>query len=124
MKQQDDFLLEPDRPVPWEQTRYQTGQTTPPEKKQTLLPVLLVIFLFFGSLISTLSLLNIRMFRQPTAAQEHRESPIVFSHSGEDFAPAEAFNQILTEQTVSEHTPLGVAVEDLSEIDRHYYSLP
>ena len=48
----------------WEQNIYQTGSTRPPKNNRTVVAVLLVAVIFLGGIVSALSMLNIRLFRQ------------------------------------------------------------
>ena len=75
MNEQD--WLNEDRPEPWEQSFYQTGSTRPPKSRRGIFAVLLVVVIFFGGIISALSLMNIHLFQQ--LSNETEEASFRFS---------------------------------------------
>ena len=53
-----------DRPDPWQQNCYQTGSTRPPKGFRGCFALFLIALIFLGGIVSAMSLLNIRLFRQ------------------------------------------------------------
>ena len=72
-----------DRPEPWEQNCYQTGSTRPPKRFRGCAAVFLVALIFLGGIISALSLLNIRLFRQLQSGQEGNQM-VLFQENAQD----------------------------------------
>ena len=75
-----DWTIE-DRPEPWAQSVYQTGKTRPPKCRRGLVAVLLVAMIFMGGIISALSLMKIRLFRQ---VGEENADPASFRFSADE----------------------------------------
>lgn len=73
-----------DRPEPWEQNSYQTGRTCPPKRFRGCAAVFLVALIFLGGIVSALSLLNIRLFRQLQAGQEGNQVVLFQKNDQED----------------------------------------
>ena len=72
-----------ERPDPWEQDYYQTGSTRPPKNNRGLIAVLLVVIIFLGGIVSALSLLNIRLFRQVSEQPDKEDNSVKFSQIDE-----------------------------------------
>ena len=70
---------------------YGTGSTTPPKDHAGTISLVLVLFIFFSSLISILGLMNIRIFTQPQATE--LRSPVSFYVSGDGVMTAELEEQ-------------------------------
>ena len=96
MNEQD--WMNEDRWSSWEQSVYQTGSTRPPKSRRGFLAILLVAVIFFGGIISALSLMNIHLFQQ------------LRDDSGEDsfrFSPEESHAETEPEATVGATVPTG-----------------
>ena len=79
--------------TPWDDGVYETGHTRPPKSRGGLIAVLLICMIFLTGLVTVMGLMNIRMFRQLTAAQE-------------ETAPAISFDQDETEDAGDLLTPI------------------
>ena len=79
--------------TPWDDGVYETGHTRPPKSRGGLIAVLLICMIFLTGLVTVMGLMNIRMFRQLTAAQE-------------ETAPAISFDQDETEDAGYLLTPI------------------
>ena len=77
---------------------YGTGSTTPPKDHVAVISLVLVLFISFSGIISTLGLMNIQVFRQPQPTE--LRSPVSFYVSG-DGVPSAA----LEPQTAAETEP-------------------
>ena len=64
--------------TPWDDGVYETGHTRPPKSRGGLIAVLLICMIFLTGLVTVMGLMNIRMFRQLTAAQEETVPAISF----------------------------------------------
>ena len=86
----------------WDDSVYGTGPTEPPKSRGALLALLLILIIFLCGIVTMLSLLNIRLFRElKTDRQEHQELAISFTTE-----PTEA----PTEQTLpTEQAPAAMA---------------
>ena len=71
-----------------EESVYRTGSTRPPKNRSGLIAVLLVAVIFLGGIVSALSLLNIRLFRQ--IQEENPEDSASFRFSAEEATQPEA----------------------------------
>ena len=77
------------RREPWEEGYYQTGRTRPPKTYRGLIAVLLVCVIFLGGIVSALSMLNIRLFKE--VATQKEEAAVSFNESTpEGLEPAAA----------------------------------
>ena len=64
----------------WDDSVYGTGPTEPPKSRGALLALLLILIIFLCGIVTMLSLLNIRLFRElKTDRQEHQELAISFT---------------------------------------------
>ena len=64
----------------WDDSVYGTGPTEPPKSRGTLVALLLILIIFLCGIVTMLSLLNIRLFRElKTDRQEHQELAISFT---------------------------------------------
>ena len=70
---------------------YRTGQMRPRKNRSGLLALLLILVIFLGGIVSTLSLLNIKLFRQMQESPDQEDSSLSFHpvSSQETTAPAE-----------------------------------
>ena len=86
----------------WDDSVYGTGPTEPPKSRGALLALLLILIIFLCGIVTMLSLLNIRLFRElKTDRQEHQELAISFTTE-----PSEE----PTEQTLpTEQSPAAMA---------------
>ena len=102
---------------------YGTGSTTPPKDHAGAIAMVLVLFISCCSLISILSLMNIRIFAQPETTQ--LRSPVSFyvSDSGVMTAELESREPVSTEpaklegvNTKLEITAAPQALENIAEV--------
>ena len=77
--------------TPWDDGVYETGHTRPPKSRGGLIAVLLICMIFLTGLVTVMGLMNIRMFRQLTAAQEETIPALSF-----DQEETEAAEDLLT----------------------------
>ena len=65
----------------WDEGVYGTGNTSPPKNHSGIIALLLVLVIFLSGIISLLSFMNIRLFRELTQQnmQEKQHSPMSFS---------------------------------------------
>ena len=85
----------------WDDSVYGTGPTDPPKSRGALLALMLILIIFLCGIVTMLSLLNIRLFRElKTDKQEHQELAISFITE-----PTEE----PTEQTVPTQAPATIA---------------
>ena len=126
----DDSLLPQDPEIEYpcdcggtQEGYYGTGSTTPPKDHAGTISMVLVLFISCCSLISILSLMNIRIFAQPEATQ--LRSPVSFyvSDSGVMTAELESREPISTEpaklegvNTKLEITAAPQALENIAEV--------
>lgn len=95
----------------WEQDTYQTGSTCPPKSYGGIIAFLLVLVIFLCGLSTALGLMNIRLFRQLSAAASQTESPLAFSQATEE-AQADFFS------------PLGFSGQTIPDIWCLYQGIP
>ncbi len=94
---------------------YQTGDVCPPKSHRGIIAALLIAVIFLGGLVSGLSLLNIRLFRQLKAQES---APVRFvTGSTEATHHNSSYNPV-------DISPLGFTGCILTSFDRHYYDLP
>lgn len=100
---------------PQESGTYRTGSTNPPKKSGCLLACVLVFLIFFIGIISSLGLVNIRLWRNIDVSEPNETVSIVVSDPVED-----------TPQTakICREDPLGIQVESISLLYQMYYDLP
>ena len=102
-----------DRPEPWAQSQYRTGDTNPRKSHRSTLAILLVAVIFLGGVVTASGLLNIRLFRNTRQTTSNAASlgfenklPAMDTPLEED-APAPADNQ--TQLEIKLHnTPASV----------------
>ena len=95
----------------WSQGTYRTGGTQPPKNHGGVIAFLLVMVIFLCGVSTALGLMNIRLFRQLTAAQKPETSSMRFSQA-EQSALAE------------EHSPLGLSGQTVPDFWQNYHHLP
>lgn len=66
---------------PWNQETYRTGDTNPPKKHRGLIAVLLVLIILLFGVVSILSVINVRLFRQINHKATDASLPIFFSQA-------------------------------------------
>ena len=98
-----------------EKNSYQTGDVCPPKSYRGIIAVLLIAVIFLGGVVSGLSLLNIRLFRQ---LQAQESAPVRFVTGSTE---ATGRDSLYTQVDIS---PLGLTGCILTSFDRHYYGLP
>jgi serine protease Do len=66
---------------PWDEGVYGTGNTSPPKSHSGIIALLLILVIFLSGIVSLLSFMNIRLFRElaEQAKQLDEESPMAFS---------------------------------------------
>ena len=62
---------------------YRTGRTKPKKNRSGLIALLLIGVIFLAGIVSTLSLLNIRLFKQLEKQETENSTPLSFSQDGE-----------------------------------------
>ena len=93
-------------------TEYSTGSVQPPKRPRPSLTATLLTLLFFGSLLSTLSLADIRFFREQEADTSVRFIPDM------QLAPASVA------ENYTEINSLGIQGRFLSDFEQRYFELP
>lgn len=104
---------------PWEQDTYQTGKTRPPKSHDGLIAVLLVLVILLCGIVSVLSLLNIRLFRQLSIQSKENQNMLSF-HTAETTASTEDTTRICAPGQPF----LGIEGESISSFYQMYYHLP
>ncbi len=105
----DDFFQE-------EQT-YKTGSVTPPKNYGGIIAFLLVLVIFLCGVSTALGLMNIRLFRQLTAADApEEECAVAFSGSAH-------LDSELADDTAAEFS-LGFTGQGVPDFWQHYHNLP
>ena len=85
----------------WDDSVYGTGPTDPPKNRGALVALMLILIIFLCGIVTMLSLMNIRLFRElKTDKQEHQELAISFTTE-----PTEE----MMEQTVPTQAPSSMA---------------
>lgn len=117
-----------DRPEPWEQCHYCTGDTNPHKSNRGILAILLILVIFFSGVATAFNLMNIRLFQSFWEAAPATVS-LRFSntHPAADVSTAGIRSHLKLQDGqgyVSEGLWLGVAVQPLSSFDQLYYHLP
>ena len=84
----------------WDDSVYGTGPTDPPKSKGALVALMLILIIFLCGIVTVLSLLNIRLFRELKTDAKQRELAISFTTE-----PTEE----TVEQTVPVEAPAAVA---------------
>ena len=97
----------------WAPETYQTGSTHPPKSRGGLIAVLLMLVIFLSGIVTGLSLMNIRLFRQLNALEQTDPSPVVFSQGSMANMHEEAVEY-----------PLGFAGQEVSDFWQTYHDLP
>ena len=83
----------------WDDSVYGTGPTDPPKSRGALVALLLILIIFLCGIVTMLSLMNIRLFRE--LKTDHKQSELAISFTTE---PTEE----MTEQTVPTEAPAAV----------------
>lgn len=109
---------------PWDRDFYETGSTRPPKNHGGLVAFLLVLAIFLGGLTTFLGVLNIRLFRMLTIAQEEKRGEeiqmVQWNSTADTTEPTES-----TMSQQQEHTDvMGMECVTVSNFDRRYYRLP
>ena len=94
-----------------EQFAYRTGRTDPAKSSRGIIAVLLILVIFLGGLVSALSILNIRLFRQ---LKETQETPLSFSQGETAMARAREDSVLLA----------GMALQELDPVYQELHELP
>ena len=79
----------------WDDSVYGTGPTDPPKNKGALVALMLILIIFLCGIVTVLSLLNIRLFRELKTDKQQQELAISFTTEpaeeyAEDTAPTQA----------------------------------
>ncbi len=112
---------QPDRPEPWEQSFYQTGNTRPPKSHRGLIAFLLVVIIILGSISGILGMMNIRLFRQLDMLYAQGTTPMRFDGDGSDHSVPEP---PLVLDDSSGAPILGLSGYILSSFEQMVYRLP
>ena len=93
---------------PWDRGVYGTGKTQPPKSHGGIIALLCVLVIFLCGLVTILSILNIRLFRQLNAQPE---ALAALSFSDRDTAATEAFTEPLETFSLLEPPQLVLGVD-------------
>lgn len=93
-----------------EQFAYRTGRTDPAKSSRGIIAVLLILVIFLGGLVSALSILNIRLFRQ---LKETQETPVSFSQGETAMAREGSF--LLAGMALQEPDPVYQELHELPQ---------
>jgi len=100
-----------------EEQTYQTGSVTPPKNYWGIIAFLLVLVIFLCGVSTALGLMNIRLFRQLTAADTtEEECAVAFSGSAQ-------LDSNLADDANVEFS-LGFTGQGVPEFWQHYHDLP
>ena len=105
----------------WEQDTYQTGSTCPPKSHRGLITFLLVLVIFLCGIITALSMMNIRLFRQLYAASSHNDSLLAFSQAVQDTHADTFFSLGFSGQNIPEfwhiyqNIPKGIYITEVAD---------
>ena len=100
-----------------EEQTYQTGSVTPPKNYGGIIAFLLVLVIFLCGVSTALGLMNIRLFRQLTAADTtEEECAVAFSGSSQ-------LDSSLADDANVEFS-LGFTGQGVPEFWQHYHDLP
>ena len=91
---------------------YRTGHTQPRKNSNGIIALLLICVIFLTGVVSVLSLLNIRLFRQ--LQETGKNPPLSFAHG--DLTPVTPEGDSLT--------VAGITVQELSGLYEEFYELP
>jgi serine protease Do len=83
-----------DRPDPWEESSYRTGNTRPPKNHTGCIVVLLVLVILLGGIVSLLSLLSVQLFQKVTTGEQ---AGVGFAQEQEASAATDATSTPATE---------------------------
>lgn len=97
----------------WAQATYRTGSTQPPKSHGGIIAFLLVLVIFLSGIVTALSMMNIRLFRELSALEQTEPSPVVFSRGSMDMPHEDA-----------QKYPLGFAGQEVSNFWQIYHDLP
>lgn len=97
----------------WAQATYRTGSTQPPKSHGGIIAFLLVLVIFLSGIVTALSMMNIRLFRELSAMEQTESSPVVFSRGSMDMPHENA-----------QKYPLGFAGQEVSDFWQIYHDLP
>lgn len=97
----------------WAPATYSTGSTCPPKSRGGIIAFLLVLVIFLSGIVTALSLMNIRLFRELSAKEQTEPSPVVFSQGSVDNLNEDAVEY-----------PLGFAGQEVSAFWQVYHNLP
>lgn len=95
---------------PWDAGEFGTGKTQPPKSYGGIVAVLCVLVIFLCGLVTVLSVLNIRLFRQLNA-QPEEPAALSFSDQSTVTEPAETFARLETPELILEDG-IGVLEQD------------
>ena len=99
--------------------QYQTGCTVPPKSYGGLIAFLLILLIFFGGIISILSLMNIQLFRLVRTQTSAEGSMHLRSYS----AASAQEEPILSEDNIKQ-SQLGITGHEITPFHQQYYELP
>ena len=103
----------------WQEAQtYQTGAVAPPKSHRGLIAFLLALVIFLCGISTALGLMNIRLFRQLTAAPEESQTDcaVAVSKAPVTGAPAQ-------EEEYIRFSP-GFTGQSVTDFWQHYYDLP
>lgn len=98
----------------WDDGAYGTGRTNPPKNRGGLVTVLLIIVIFLSGIITVLSLMNVKLFRQLRHETPEEES-LSISFTSEETQPARQVEELPVEAPIVsdssidlQQAPMGV----------------
>ena len=106
---------------PWNQDTYRTGSTRPPKSRSGLIALLLVLVILLSGIITILSVVNIRLFRQVNKDANKETLPISFANENSSpltTIPPEEISIASTESSPKESVvlnPGAVGVENVPQ---------
>lgn len=119
------------RPEPWDDSIYGTGNTRPPKSNGGLIALLLIIIIFLSGIASALGILNMRLFHELNARNELTSVPMSFSDEGaaveEYFGPEDLLGTAaasLPRENACGSTSLGLEGEEITTFYQNYYRMP
>lgn len=97
----------------WAQATYRTGSTQPPKSHGGVIAFLLVLVIFLSGIVTALSMMNIRLFRELSALEQTEPSPVVFSRGSME-----------RQHEHAQEFPVGFVGQEVSAFWQAYHDLP
>ncbi len=110
---------------PWDEGVYGTGRTEPPKSNSNLIALMMIIIIFLSGIISGLSFLNIRLFRQLQQAQSETDTISMAFSQLETAARAESLPLEEYLEAAAVRIPcLELEGEYITPFDQRYFNWP